>query len=186
MAPIVMLRGTEECVNFYRAAYEELQSLAESGSAAVSGEGVRIYWEGMPIWGRLRALSDVFAAGRAAIVASTYCNSWVFDDFDPDRPLESLAYAYTQIFINRGERSKLEYLKRMIADYEVDGIVFHDAATCFNNSNNRFGLPQRLQEETGIATLTLDGDLNDLRFFPEERARTKVETFIEQLSTRVN
>jgi benzoyl-CoA reductase/2-hydroxyglutaryl-CoA dehydratase subunit BcrC/BadD/HgdB len=186
MAPVVVLRGTQECVAFYKAAHEELQLLTESNIAAVAGESVRIYWEGMPIWGRLRALSDVFSAGRAAIVASTYCNSWVFDDFDASKPLESLAYAYTQIFINRGEQSKLEYLKRMIADYEVDGIIFHDAKTCFNNSNNRFGLPERLHEQTGIGMLTLDGDLNDLRFFPEERARTKVETFIEQLSSKVN
>jgi len=185
MAPVVVLRGTVECVEFYQSACDELKSLAESGVGAVPDERVRLYWEGMPIWGRLRSLSDLFAECHAAVVASTYCNSWIFDDFDSAHPLESLAYAYTQIFINRGENFKLNYLKQMITDYRVDGIVFHDSKTCFNNSNNRFGLPQRLQEETGIGMLILDGDLNDLRFFPEERARTKVETFIEQLSAKV-
>jgi benzoyl-CoA reductase/2-hydroxyglutaryl-CoA dehydratase subunit BcrC/BadD/HgdB len=184
MAPVVILRGTPECVEFYQSACDELQSFALADNAAVPNEQVRIYWEGMPIWGRLRSLSELFSNCHAAVVASTYCNSWVFDHFDPDRSLESLAYAYTQIFINRGENHKLDYLKQMISDYDVDGIVFHDSKTCFNNSNNRFGLPQRLQEETGIGTLIIDGDLNDLRFFPEERARMKIETFIEQISTK--
>ncbi len=184
MAPVVMLRGTEACVEFYRTACAELRGLQEQDDAAVSGEETRLYWEGMPIWGRLRSLSELFAGCCSAVVASTYCNSWVFDDFDPDRPLESMAYAYTQIFINRGENHKLNYLKRMIKDYDVGGMVFHDAKTCFNNSNNRFGLPQRLRDETGVGTLIIDGDLNDLRFFSDERARTKIETFVEQISAR--
>ncbi|MBI5058882.1 2-hydroxyacyl-CoA dehydratase [candidate division KSB1 bacterium] len=184
MAPVVMLRGTEACVEFYRAARAELQALAAHGDAAVPGEQARLYWEGMPIWGRLRSLAEIFSGCRSSVVASTYCNSWVFDDFDSDNPLESLAIAYTQIFINRGENFKLSYLKRMIEDYAIDGMLFHDSKTCFNNSNNRFGLPQRLQQETGISTLVIDGDLNDLRFFSDERARTKIETFVEQLSAR--
>lgn len=184
MAPVVMLRGTPECVAFYQAALAELEGLTARGDAAVPGERIRLYWEGMPIWGRLRAQADLFAALQSAVVASTYCNSWVFDDFDEARPLESLAYAYTQIFINRGERAKLAYLKRMIAEYQIDGMIFHDAKTCFNNSNNRFGLPQRLARETGIPVLTVDGDLNDLRFFAEGRAQTKIETFVEQLTVK--
>ena len=32
--------------------------------AAVEGETVRIYWEGMPVWGRLRQHSELFAAAE--------------------------------------------------------------------------------------------------------------------------
>jgi len=184
MAPIVMLRGTEVCVDFYRDALAELTSQEEETPVAVPNEEVRIYWEGMPIWGRLRALSELFAENKAAVVASTYCNSWVFDDFDEHRPLESLAAAYTKIFINRGEESKLTALRQMLEAYHVDGVIFHDSKTCFNNTNSRFGLPRRLNQETGIPTLVLDGDLNDLRFFSDGQARTKLETFIEQLQVR--
>ena len=184
MAPAVMLRGTEQAVAFYREALAELEALADRNEAAVPGERLRIYWEGMPIWGRLRALSELFAAHRATVVASTYCNSWIFDDLDPDDPLSSLAYAYTQIFINRGEETKLSYLKEMLDLYAIDGIVFHDAKTCFNNSNCRFGLPRRLRDATGVPTVVIDGDLNDLRFFSEGQARTRLETFFEQLAAK--
>jgi benzoyl-CoA reductase/2-hydroxyglutaryl-CoA dehydratase subunit BcrC/BadD/HgdB len=184
MAPIVMMRGTQECVDFYRETLEELQQLADAGAAAVPGEEARLYWEGMPIWGRLRALSEWFAENRVAVVASTYCNSWVFDHLDARRPLPTLADDYTRIFINRSEDAKLNILKQLLHDYRVDGIVYHDSKTCFNNTNSRFGLPRRLQEATGIPSLTINGDLNDLRFFSEGQTRTRIETFVERLRTR--
>lgn len=181
MAPIVVLRGTQVCVDFYSKLLDELNQRVEDGTPAVPDERVRIYWDGMPVWGRLRSLSEIFARNGAAVVASTYCNSWIFDDFDPANPLESMAYAYTRIFINRGENTKLSVMKQMVEYYGVDGVVFHDSKTCFNNTNSRFGLPGRLQEKTGTGTLVIDGDLNDLRFFSDGQNRTKLETFIEQL-----
>ena len=181
MAPIVTMRGTQACVDFYRETLEELRQLAGAGTAAVPDEEVRLYWEGMPIWGRLRKLSDWFAECRAAVVASTYCNSWVFDCLEADRPLASMAEACTRIFINRSEDAKLRILRELLADYRIDGVVYHDARTCGNNTNCRFGLPRRLQEATGTPFLTLHGDLNDLRFFSEGQTRTRLETFAERL-----
>ena len=74
----------------------------------------------------------------------------------------------------------------MLFEYDAQGVIFHDAKTCFNNSNSRFGLPFRLQQETGISTLTIDGDLNDLRFYADGRNQTKIETFIAQLAALVS
>ncbi len=181
MAPIVVMRGTQECVDYYRLVLDELEERMRQGIGAVENEDVRIYWDGMPIWGRLRFLSEIFAENNACIVASTYCNSWIFDDLDPMDPMRSLALAYTRIFINRGENYKLSYFKEMIKKYKVDGMIFHDSKTCFNNTNSRFGLPARVEEELGIPTLVIEGDLNDLRFFSDAQTRTKVETFIDQL-----
>jgi benzoyl-CoA reductase/2-hydroxyglutaryl-CoA dehydratase subunit BcrC/BadD/HgdB len=115
-------------------------------------------------------------------VASTYCNSWIFDSFDSKDPFASSALAYTEIFINRSEEAKFKILKKHIQEFNINGMIFHDAKTCFNNSNARFGMPQRLKEETGIETLVIEGDLCDLRFFSEGQTTTKVETFIEQMS----
>jgi len=181
MAPIVVLRGTQTCIDFYKETLAELNQLVANNESAVPNEQIRIYWEGMPVWGRLRSLSKLFAENQTSVVASTYCNSWVFDDFDPDKPLESMAYAYTQIFINRGENAKLDMMKNLIETFKIDGAVFHNSKTCFNNANGRFGLPNRVKEATGIDTISFDGDLVDLRFFSDGQTRTKLETFIEQL-----
>ncbi|MHB8259058.1 MAG: 2-hydroxyacyl-CoA dehydratase subunit D [Bacteroidia bacterium] len=181
MGPIVVLRGTQAAKDYYQLLLNELQENVKDKKGFLEKESCRIYWEGMPIWGKLRSMSDLFSKNNAAIVASTYCNSWVFDAFDEKNPFESSALAYTEIFINRSEKKKTELLKNLIKDFKINGMIFHDAKTCFNNSNARFGMPQRLKEEAGIDTLVIEGDLCDLRFFSEGQTQTKIETFIEQL-----
>ena len=86
-----------------------------------------------------------------------------------------------ELFIARSEGPKQRYLERMSREFQVDGLIFHDARTCPNNSNVRFGLAQRLRRTSHLPVLVLDGDLNDLRCFSDEQARTNIEAFIEQL-----
>lgn len=181
MGPIVVLRGTETAKNYYATLLNELENNVAKNIGVLKKEKSRVFWDGMPIWGKIRMLSDLFSENNCSIVASTYCNSWVFDDFDERFPFESSALAYTQIFINRSESAKMEMLKNWLLEFECDGIIYHDSKTCFNNSNAKFGLPQRLKEETGIPYLVIEGDLCDLRFFSEGQSITKIETFIEQL-----
>jgi len=181
MAPIVVLRGTEEAKNFYQILLNELKEKIKNNEGAIPDEKVRLFWDGMPLWGRLRVLADVFAENHAAIVASTYCNSWIFTDFDEKNPLESMALAYTEIFINRSENIKTKMLLQWAKDYDVHGMIFHDTKTCFNNSNAKFGLPQKMREKYNIPTLIIEGDLCDMRLFSEAQSITKIETFIEQI-----
>jgi benzoyl-CoA reductase/2-hydroxyglutaryl-CoA dehydratase subunit BcrC/BadD/HgdB len=138
----------------------------------------------MPIWGKLRPLSEQFSSLRTCIVASTYCNSWIFDQLDPEAPFESMARAYTELFIVRDEAYKERYIRNAFDLFKFEGIVFHDARTCPNNSNNRYGMPERVSERLGIPTLTINGDLNDLRCYSEEQTKTNIEAFIEQLEER--
>ena len=181
MGPAVVLRGTEEAVEYYKVLLKELKERAKNGEGAVEDEQFRIYWEGMPVWGRLRAHSELFANLKACVLASTYCNSWIFTDFDPEDPFTSMAKAYTELFIVKSDEAKEKYMKKMIDIFKIDGIVFHDAKTCPNNSNNRYGMPERLTKDTGIPSITINGDLNDLRLISDEQTKTNIEAFIEQL-----
>ncbi|MCK5056475.1 MAG: 2-hydroxyacyl-CoA dehydratase [Candidatus Aminicenantes bacterium] len=181
MGPAVVLRGNQQAVDYYKLLIAELEERVKNKEAAVEGERFRLYWEGMPIWGRLRAHSELFTSLQTCVLASTYCNSWIFTDFDPEDPFNSTAKAYTELFIVRGDDVKEQYMKRMIDHFKIDGIIYHDAKTCPNNSNNRYGMPQRLEKETGLPSLTINGDLNDMRLVSDEQTRTNVEAFIEQL-----
>jgi benzoyl-CoA reductase/2-hydroxyglutaryl-CoA dehydratase subunit BcrC/BadD/HgdB len=181
MGPAVVLRGTAEACDYYRHLLDELSGRVAAGAGALERERFRLYWDGMPIWGRLRDLAGLFAQLETSVVASTYCNSWIFEALDPRDPLRSMARASLELFIARAEAPKQRYLERMIREFGVDGVIFHDAKTCPNNSNARFGLPQRLRESLGTPVLVLDGDLNDLRCFSDEQARTNIEGFVEQL-----
>ncbi len=181
MGPAVVLRGTAEACDYYLALHEELEGHVRDGRGALPRERFRLYWDGMPIWGRLRDLAALFAELETSVVASTYCNSWVFEALDPRDPLRSMARASLELFIARAEEPKQRYLERMAREFAVDGVIFHDSRTCPNNSNARFGLPRRLRDFTGLPVLVLDGDLNDLRCFSDEQARTNVEAFVEQI-----
>ncbi len=181
MGPAVVGRGTTRANDAYRILLAELEERIANKEGAVDDESYRIYWDGMPVWGRLSAHSKLFAGLQTCVLASTYCNSWIFSALDPERPIESMARAYTELFIVRSDQYKEDYIKRMLDFFKVDGIIYHDAKTCPNNSNCRYGLPQRLEKETGIPSLLIDGDLNDLRLLSDEQTQTNVEAFIEQL-----
>ncbi len=184
MGPAVVLRGTQDAVDYYTTLLAELEERVKDGVGAVEGERFRLFWEGMPIWGRLRDHSMMFSNLRTNVVASTYCNSWIFSQFDGADPFNSMARAYTELFIVRSDKAKERYIRQMMDFFKVDGVIYHDAKTCPNNSNNRYGMSERLEEETGIPSLTINGDLNDLRCLSDEQTNTNIEAFIEGLEER--
>jgi len=181
MGPAVVLRGTQQAVDYYRMLLSELEERIRNNEGAVEDENFRLYWDGMPIWGRLRNHSELFSILKTCVVASTYCNSWIFSAFDNADPFKSMARAYTELFIVRSDEAKERYIKRMFDFFKIDGIIYHDAKTCPNNSNNRYGMSQRLEEEVGVPSLVINGDLNDLRCVSDEQTNTNIEAFIEQL-----
>ena len=181
MGPAVVLRGTQAAVDYYKVLLAELQQNVRDGEGAVDGERVRLYWDGMPVWGRLRQHSEHFLQLKTNVVASTYCSSWIFPAFDEKDPFRSMAQAYLELFIVRSDEYKERYMKRMIEEFRIDGIIYHDAKTCPNNSNSRYGLPKRLETATGVPSLVLSGDLNDLRCISDEQTKTNIEAFIEQI-----
>jgi benzoyl-CoA reductase/2-hydroxyglutaryl-CoA dehydratase subunit BcrC/BadD/HgdB len=184
MGPAVVGRGTQAAVDVFKVLLSELEARVQKAEGAVTDERFRIYWEGMPVWGRLRAHSDLFSGLHASVLASTYCNSWIFSRLDPEDPFNSMAEAYTELFIVRSDAAKEKYIRDMLDIYKIDGVIYHDAKTCPNNSNCRYGMPQRLEQKTGVPSLTIQGDLNDLRLLSDEQTKTNVEAFIEQLEER--
>lgn len=182
MGPAVVLRGTREAIDYYKVLLAELEQRIRDGVGAVDEENTRIYWEGMPVWGRLRQHSELFANLKANVIASTYCSSWIFPAFDGRDPFRSMAKAYLELFIVRSDAYKERYIQEMLAKFRIDGILYHDAKTCPYNSNSRYGLPQRLEAATGIPGLVISGDLNDLRCVSDEQTKTNVEAFIEQIA----
>jgi len=184
MGPAVVLRGLNEAVDYYKVLLTELHERVRRKEGALEEERFRLYWEGMPIWGRLRSHAELFFSLKACVLASTYCNSWIFEDFDPQDPFYSMAKAYTGIFICRAEEEKERYLKAMWQLFSIDGVIYHDSKTCPNNANCRYGMPRRLEMETGVPALVINGDLNDLRLFSDEQFKTNVQAFIEQLEEK--
>ena len=185
MGPIVVMRGTQYAIDYYKILLAELQDRIKNTISAVPEEKFRIYWDGMPLWYKLSSMAKLFAGHDTCIVASTYCNSWIFDDLDPKDPFESSALAYCKLFIVRSDEAKEKVLQNLMTDFSIDGIIYHESKTCARNSNTLYGLQNRLYSKTNLPYLEINGDLNDPRCFSEEQTIIAIETFISQLSNQV-
>jgi benzoyl-CoA reductase/2-hydroxyglutaryl-CoA dehydratase subunit BcrC/BadD/HgdB len=180
MAPMVLMRGTKEAIEYYELLKAEIEHRVSNGLAAVPGERFRFYWEGPPIWCALRPIANLFLQHQAVIVASTYSGVFALEDLDPDNPTESLARAYTGIFHNRSDEHKAEYLVSQFREFGVDAVVYHEGRTSPEHSNVRYGLEVRLKRRTGLPSLVLEADTHDLRLFSPDQLRNQLVDFIER------
>jgi benzoyl-CoA reductase/2-hydroxyglutaryl-CoA dehydratase subunit BcrC/BadD/HgdB len=177
---MLLMRGTEEAVTYYEILLSELKQRISEKIAAVPGERLRFYWEGPPIWCALRPLASLFLEHGIAVVGSTYSQTYAFEHFHRDDPVESMAAAYTSLYPNRSREYKVRYLAREFERYGVDGAVFHDARTCPDHSTARLGVHLRLRRETGVEPLVIEADTHDLRLVSIDHIRAQLQDFVEQ------
>jgi benzoyl-CoA reductase/2-hydroxyglutaryl-CoA dehydratase subunit BcrC/BadD/HgdB len=183
MAPIVEMRGESTTVDFYAAMLEEIDQRIEQGIGAVKGERKRLLWDNLPIWYRLRYLAEYLGRHGIIIAASTYTNAWaeLMPLMDPMRPLESMARTYLSPILNRGAGDKLVTMKRLIADYSLDGAILHSDRSCKPYSIGQMDQRDRLIQDSGVPALLLEADHNDPRSYSEEQVANRLAAFVEML-----
>jgi len=64
---------TRPPIDYYKLLLAELEERIANKEAAVEDERFRIYWDGMPVWGRLSVHAKLFSELRTNVLASTYC-----------------------------------------------------------------------------------------------------------------
>lgn len=183
MAPVVELRGEAATVDFYAAMLKEVDQRIASGVSAVRDERHRLLWDNLPIWYRLRDVAEMFGAGGAALVASTYSNAWgeLADLIDPDEPIVSLARTYLVPILNRGAGHKLRLMQTMVEAYSLDGAVLHSDRSCKPYSIGQLDQRDRLARAMGVPALLLEADHNDSRCYAEAQVANRVAAFLETL-----
>jgi bcr-type benzoyl-CoA reductase subunit B len=183
LAPIVEMRGADFTVAYYRALLAELDERIAAGVGALVHERVRLVWDNLPIWSRVRWMSERLAARGAALVASTYTNAWgeLAPLIDPEHPLESGARTYLHAILNRGTGHKLRVMRQLVADYGADGVLLHSDRSCKPYSVGQIDERGRLTGEDGLPALLIEADHNDPRAFSEEQVAARLDAFLEVL-----
>lgn len=175
MAPMVLMRGEDKTVEFYKKLYEI------SKNEKNKEYKYRIWWEGMPVWGKLRYFKEKFETMGLAVVGSTYASSWVFK-FKSMNSIKALREIYYKnLFITWSEERKLNWLIKKAEEFKIDGFIFMEARSCRANTNTYYGMPERIFKETGIPYLILSGDMVDMRHFSEPETNLKLEAFLETI-----
>lgn len=183
MAPIVDMRGDPCTVDFYQGLLQELQQRIADGEGAVKNEQKRVLWDNLPIWYRIGRMSKMLAAKGVNVVASTYTYAWgeIAPLLDENRPLESMAEAYLYPILNRSAGQKLAAMKRMVTDFDIDGVLLHSDRSCKPYSLGQIDQRNQLTFEMGVPALLLEADHNDPRAYSEEQANTRLEAFVEMM-----
>ncbi len=184
MAPIVTLRGTQEVMDFYRDMKAELQERIARGISAVPEERFRLLWDNIPIWYKMRELSDLFGSYGACLVADTYTSAWVFEGFETLDPLDGLSRAYTKIYLNISIDLMIEKVLNLMKRFSVDGLVIHSNRSCKPYSLGQYDIQRIVLEKTGIPSLILEADMTDARVYSDAQVKTRVEAFMETLENR--
>jgi benzoyl-CoA reductase/2-hydroxyglutaryl-CoA dehydratase subunit BcrC/BadD/HgdB len=178
MAPIVCLRGTDAPLGFYHKMKEELEERIKNGISAVDDEKIRLLWDNIPVWYRLRSLSEFFSDHNACLVADTYTNAWLdFGELSSSDPIRGVAEAYAPIYLNIGIERMAEKINDLIAFYDVDGVVMHSNRSCKPYSFAQYEL-QRLID---VPSVIIEADQTDSRAFSEQQVQTRLEAFLEML-----
>ena len=182
VAPIVTLRGTNTPIEYYTTLLKELNGICASGFD--ENQRIRLMWDNLPIWFKLRRHSQYFASKGAIVVASTYTNSWAAIKEMPAETIEvyqALARAYLEPYINRNFPDRLSILAAMAADFKVDGMIMHSNKSCKPYSIGQYYIKDQFTKATGKPVLVLDADMNDPRSYSDEQAEARMDAFLESI-----
>ena len=180
MIPIVALRGTDTCNDYYRTLLAELKQRAAAGIGGVKNEQHRLLWDNLPMWFEMRGLSTLLAEDGFAMVAATYTNAWAETavQLATDEPWEGMAQAYSQVILNRDLDHRLTLIRNMAREYECDGVLFHSDRSCKPYSVGQLEMRDRLAAE-GLKAMVLDADHADPRAYARGPAETRLKAFME-------
>ncbi|MCM2287061.1 MAG: 2-hydroxyacyl-CoA dehydratase [Desulfobacula sp.] len=186
LALIVTLRGTRIAVDFYKELIEEMEQRIRDGVSSVPNERYRLLWDNLPVWHRLKWLSSKFSDHHACLVADTYTSAWcgTIKYIDENRFLDSMAEAYTRIYLNIGVDQMAEEVLNMIRFYDIDGFVMHSNRSCKPYSFGQMDIMRIVREKTGIPVLMIEADMTDPRSFSESQVETRIDAFMEIIKQR--
>lgn len=182
MAPIVVLRGSQEGIDFYRKLKDEVKERVELAQGAIKNERIRLVWDNIAIWPQLFNFYKMFSEKGACFVTDTYSGGWAIEHAS-GTPMESLAATYTEIFLNRSPKYRAKQLIKLIKEYKADGFVMHSNRSCKPYSLVQEVIRREVMRETGVPGLMIEADMADPRAYAEEPVRNRVQAFLETFDT---
>jgi len=186
LALIVTLRGTQIVVDFYKELLEEMNSRINKGISSVPNERYRLLWDNLPIWYQLKWLSKKFSGHDACLVADTYTSAWcgTVSYIDENNFLDSIAEAYTRIYLNIGVDQMAEQVLEMIEFYKADGLVMHSNRSCKPYSFGQMDIMEIIRKKKDIPILMIEADMVDPRNFSQAQVETRIDAFMEMIKQR--
>jgi benzoyl-CoA reductase/2-hydroxyglutaryl-CoA dehydratase subunit BcrC/BadD/HgdB len=186
MGPIVDMRGEAVTVAYYERMIAELDERIERGIGAIKEERYRVLWDNLPIWFKIGEFSKWLAERGVNVIASTYTFAWgeLAPMIDPEHPLDSMARVYLHPILNRSTGHKLDSMKKIVEEFELDGVILHSDRSCKPYSLGQIDQRDRLVKKLGVPALLLEADHNDPRDYSDEQGSNRLEAFVEMMEAQ--
>ncbi len=187
LGPIVTLRGTKECVDYYKLLYEEVAERAEKKIGSIPEERYRVLWDNLPVWFKMRRLERFFEEKKCTLVVTTYANSWGgmsnYQVEEEGDPYELLAASYLDVYINWGFEERIKYLAQLMDEFCLTGFVMHSNRSCKPYSVGMYRLQEEVSKLTARPGVVIEADQNDPRIYSDAQVETRLEAFIESMDS---
>lgn len=214
MVPMVFMLGTQQGYDFFLELNRELKDKIARKEGVVKDEKYRLLWGGgLPSWFALTDFNYFNSKGAVFPVETTYrMIEPIYRLHIPETndPIERLAwrwlgywtYWYDKAKKRPGSEPDVERLIQYIEDYQIDGVVMHEAFSCRTfhlgliwqlNQLNKIYKPipvlvlrpngKKRQEKTELPSLILESDIVDISSYSEVDTRNQIDAFIETLES---
>ena len=182
MALIVCARSREYGEITFRRFCEELEAKDQAGKYAfgdASTEKHRIAWEGIAVWTFLGATFKGLKAQGSVMTGSCYPAMWSLVYTPGD--LESMAEAYTRVYINTCGSNRYEEFYKVVRDSKSDGMVMHLNRSCKNMGLLNNEGAEYVNNKMGIPFVSFDGDQTDPRVFSDAQYLNRIQALSEMM-----
>lgn len=180
MALIVCARSLDYAEITFRKFADELDENLRNEIYAFKGaEDKRVCWEGIAVWPHLGHTFKTLKNAGNIMTGSAYPGMWNLKYTPGD--LDSMAEAYTRIYINTCLDNKVKELNEIILSGKCDGILYHQNRSCKLMSLLNVETGNMLQEINGLPNVSFDGDQTDPRNYSPANYETRVQALDEMM-----
>ena len=196
MVPLAFMLGTREAYDFYKDLYDELKQKNEKKEGVVADEKYRLLWgAGLPSWFALSDFQYFNSLGATFPAERTYREAELISRLELPKVsdlLEHIAWRwvryYTQWYDGArrrpGSLPEVERLIEYIENYQIDGVVFHEAFSCRTWHPGIILQAKVLKKVYGeIPILIMEGDIVDISAYNEADTHHRIDAFIETVET---
>ena len=212
MVPMVFMMGTQEGYDFFLELNRELKDKIARKEGIIPDEKYRLLWGGgLPSWFALTDFNYFNSKGAVFPVETTYRMIepiYRLNIPETNDPIERLAWRWLRYWTcwydkakkRPGSEPDVERLIQYIEDYQIDGVVMHEAFSCRTwhlgliwqlNQLKKIYKPipvlvlgpdgKKKEERRELPSLILESDIIDISSYSEVDTRNRIDAFIETL-----
>lgn len=192
MTPALMLMGDiKDSLKCYYELYSEVKEMADNHIGAIENEKYRMVFAELPPWHSLALFDRLAERGWNFVIESVgYHPPLPMDLSGVKDPVEKITRFSFQKFLGLYRDAKehnitagalaYPYLK-YVSEWKCDGALLHPLISCRSASTHLPYVGNMLLELLKVPSLTIEGDIVDLRLFDMEDALAKAEPFEETM-----